>query len=302
VRLAELAAEQHGVVSATQLRRCGLGDTAVRVRVRNGRLHRLHHGVYAVGHAAPTLHGRFLAAVLACGEGAVLSHRSAVALWGLMPWDERHPEVTVAGTAPRRRPGIRIHRSTTLDRRDVTRHEGIPVTAPARAILDVAGDLPPRAVRRLLREGQAQRRVNPRQVDDVLARGGRRPGAPVLRAALAEGPTPTRSELEDAVLGLIVGAGIERPKINAPLRLDGRRVVPDFLWTDRRLVVEADGRRWHETPAARRDDAERQAVLEAHGYRVLRVSWQQAIGQPDQTLARIHAAMERPGQQRHPAR
>ncbi len=205
---------QHGVVSLTQLKACGLTARAVAVRVRAGRLHRLHREVYAVGHTCVGLHGHFLAAVMACGPRSVLSHYAALALWGLARWDHRYPEVTVADRAGRRRPGLRV----------------------------------------------------------------------------ADGPAPTRSELEDVVLDLLLRGAIAHPLVNPPLWLDGRRIVPDLLWPDVRLVVEADGKRWHGGGLARQDDAERQAILEAHGYRILRVTWEQAVRHPQQTLTRFRAA------------
>jgi very-short-patch-repair endonuclease len=107
---------------------------------------------------------------------------------------------------------------------------------------------------------------------------------------VATGPAPTRSELEDVVLELILRGGLEHPQVNVPLVLDGRRVVPDFRWPSARLVVEADGAAWHDNELARADDAERQALLEGHGERVLRVTWQQAVAQPAQTLGRLRAA------------
>jgi very-short-patch-repair endonuclease len=118
---------------------------------------------------------------------------------------------------------------------------------------------------------------------------GRR-GIRKLRTILASGPAPTRSELEDIVLDLILRAGLAHPSVNAPLTLGGRRVVPDFRWPEQRLVVEADGAVWHDNPTARADDAERQALLEAAGERVVRITWQQAIARPDETLARLRAA------------
>ena len=107
---------------------------------------------------------------------------------------------------------------------------------------------------------------------------------------MATGPAPTRSELEDVVLDLILRGGFAHPQVNEPLRRSGRRVVPDFRWPGQHLVVEADGAAWHDNQLAREDDAERQALLEAHGERVLRVTWDQAITDPRRTLARVRAA------------
>src|SRR5215203_6623 len=126
-RVAELAADAHGVLSATELHRCGLDDRAILVRVRNGRLHPLHRGVYAVGHPSITLEGHFLAAVKACGPAARLSHHAAAALYGHIAWEDRRIDVTV-GTSHRHHDGIRVHRTTTLTEQDTRRHRGIPAT------------------------------------------------------------------------------------------------------------------------------------------------------------------------------
>lgn len=292
MRVARLAREQHGVVSVGQLTACGLTSAAISRRTRNGRLHRVHRGVYAVGHDALTLRASFVAAVLACGDGAVLSHHSAAAHWGFLRWDERSPQVTVTG-ARRRVAGLRVHRARVLDRRDVMRRHGILVTSPARTLLDLAAVLPARVLRRAARQAQAEHHLNVRQLADVLARAHGHRGAAALRALMADGPAPTRSELEDIVLDLLNTPGIQRPEINAALILDGRTVIPDFLWRDERLVIEADGGAYHTGTLARRDDAERQAILESHGYRVLRITWQQAVRHPQQTLARIRPALGR---------
>jgi hypothetical protein len=252
-------------------------------------LHRRYRGVYVVGQPKPPVEGEWLAAVKACGHGAVLSHYAAAALWGILKWDGRHPAVTVRRAGGRAQAGIRVHRCS-LDPRDVTRHRGVPVTAPARTLLDLATVFAPSPLRRAVRQAYAARRVNQRELVELLARSGRRSGVRALRAIVSDGPAPTRSELEDVVLDLILRGGLPMPDVNVALILDGRRVIPDFRWPDLRLVVEADGAAWHDDPLARADDAERQALLEAHGERVLRVSWRQAVGRPAQTLARIAAA------------
>jgi hypothetical protein len=290
VLVARRAADAWGVLSLDELFACGLSRTEVRVRVRNGQLHPLHRGVYAVGHANVTLEGRFLAAVKASGPGAVLSHVSAAALWGFMQWDDRYPEVTVVGTAPRAHPGLRIHRTTTFDRDDAARHRGMPITSPARTLLDLAARLDHGALRSATRRAQSLYRVNLRQLAAVLARHRQRPGSARLARIIATGPAPTRSELEDVVLDLILRGGHVHPNVNLPYFVGGRRTVPDFRWPEQRLVIEADGAAWHDNQLAREDDAERQALLEADGERVRRVTWDQAIARPGQTLSRIRAA------------
>jgi very-short-patch-repair endonuclease len=290
VHVGQRAAEQWGVLSLDELRACGLSREAVSVRVRNGLLHRIHRGVYAVGHANPPLEGRWLAATKACGGAAVLSHVSAAALWRIVEWDDRHPEVTVPLSRCRVHGGLRVHRSSTLAVADVTRHRGIPVTTPARTLLDLAATLDHRPLRRAVRQAEALHHVSVRGLDETIGRAGRRRGTARLARVIAAGPAPTRSELEDVVLDLIRGANIDAPVVNAPMDVGGRRVIPDFRWPAQRLVLEADGAAWHDGPTAKGDDAERQALLERHGERVVRVTWQQAIGRPDETVARLLAA------------
>jgi very-short-patch-repair endonuclease len=290
VKVARLAAEEWGVLSLDELRLCGLSRDGVAVRVKNGRLHPLHRGIYAVGHANPPLEGHFLAAVKACGGCAVLSHFAAAALWGLLGWDGRYPEVTVVGGAARTHRGLRVHRTRLLEGRDIARHKGIPVTSPLRTLVDLAGLLEYPSLRRAVRQAQSLRLVHVRQLQYALRWLGPRRGVTKLRRVVATGPAPTRSELEDAVLDFILGGGLAHPEVNTPLQIAGRRVVPDFRWPEKHLVVEADGAAWHESKLAREDDAERQALLELHGERVLRVTWRQVVGQPRETLARIVAA------------
>jgi len=225
--VADLAAEQWGVLSLAELRTCGLTRDMVIHRVRSGRLHRLYRGVYAVGHPNVPLTGRFLAAVKACGPTARLSHYSAAALYGLVDWDGRRPEVTVTGTSTRAHPGIRVHRTKVTEH--VRRHQGVPTTSPARTLNDLSSVLPSKGLRRATRQARAEGLISPREAERIVATGY----------------IPTRSELEDAFLDLIDGI-LERPDVNVPLTIDGRRVVPDFRWPAQRLVVETDGAAWHD--------------------------------------------------------
>jgi very-short-patch-repair endonuclease len=247
-------------------------------------------GVYAVGHASPPLEGCFLAAIKACGPGAVLSHFTAAAVLGIVEWDGRDPEVTVSGTSTRVHSGIRVHRTAALEPADIAWHRRLPITSPARTLVDLAGSLGYRALRRAVRQALALELVEVATLVEMLRRLGPRRGIRKLKKILATGPAPTRSLLEDVVLDLILSGGLDQPHVNEPMVLEGRRVVPDFRWPRQRLVVEADSTAWHDDKVSREDDAERQALLEAHGEHVLRVTWAQAIAQPGQTLARIQAA------------
>jgi very-short-patch-repair endonuclease len=286
-----MAAEQHGVVSTRQLRSCGLDSKAVNRRVRDGRLHPVHRGVYAVGHPALTLTGRFVAAVHACGNAASLSHFACGAYWEFMRWEDRLIDVTVLGTTTRRIAGLRVHRARSMDERDALRRDGMRVTSPARTLLDLAAVLPPKALRRAARQAQAELRVNTRQLAEILERANGHRGVPVLRAIIDDGPTPTRSDLEDDLLDLLDRAKIERPEVNAPLHVGGRSITPDYLWRERRIAIEADSRRWHDDPLTHGNDTDKQAILEANDYRVLRITDRQIDNHPQQTLARIRAAL-----------
>lgn len=292
VRVAQRAAEQNAVIATRQLLACGLTSDAITVRTRRCTLHRVYRGIYSVVHPdALTLHGRLTAAVLACGPGAVLSHHAAAAWWELVAWDGRDPEVTVPRDGGRRIDGIRVHRSRCLDGRDVWTRSAIRITSPARTALDVAAQLRRSALRRMLRQAQAEGRLSVGQLRDAHSRAAHHAGARALLAVIDDGPMPTRSAAEDLLLDLVGDAGLPVPEVNPLLSLGRSAVMPDVLWRARRLVVEVDGARFHSSAIAQREDARRQAVLEAHGYRVLRVTYEQLTREPEQTTARITHAL-----------
>jgi hypothetical protein len=288
--MARRAAGQWGVLSTAELLECGLTYAAISRRGHNGFLHQLYAGVWAVGHPNPPLEGRLLAAVKACGPGAVLSHRAAAGLWGFLDSDWLRPEVLVVGSGTRIHAGLTTHRTARLDPQDVTRRRGVPVTAPARTLLDLAAVLDEGALRAAVRRAQGMRKVKVSDLVEVVRRLGPKRGSRLLTRIIASGPAPTYSVLEDLVLDLLLGAGIAHPEVNSPLTIRGRRVVPDFRWPEQRLVLEADGAAWHDDKIARENDAERQALLEAHGERVVRVTWAQALNRRAETLARLRAA------------
>jgi very-short-patch-repair endonuclease len=284
--LAARAAEQWGVVSLEDLRACGLGGSAITRRVQAGRLHRIYHGVYAVGHPGLTPEGRWLAAVKACGPHAVLSHHSAAMLFGLRNVRRTRPHVTVPDGLRRAPAGIHVHRTRPLHTNDSYRHKGILVTTAARLILDLSAQESDLEIRRLMSRAKSGYLTNTRLLGQQIDRSAGRAGRARFARVLASAPPETRSELEDRVFDLLIAGGFERPDVNRPLDIDGRRIVPDFRWPAQRLVVEADGARWHDPVL----DAERQAVLEAHGERVLRISWEQATVDASATLCRVHKA------------
>jgi hypothetical protein len=181
------------------------------------------------------LEGRFLAAVKA--SGGVLSHFSAAVLWGLLEWEERHVEVTLASAGTRRISGLRVHRAP-LAPEARTRRAGIAVTAPARTLVDLSSVLPYRALRRATRQAQSLRLAQPSQILAALDRAGPWRGRHRLARILATAPAPTRSELEDVVFDLLLRGGLAHPDVNVAITLEGRRIVPDFRWPPPRLILE----------------------------------------------------------------
>lgn len=283
------AAESHSVLDLGDLRACGLSSSGVERRARLGRLHRIHEGVYAVGHPNLSLEGRFVAAVKACGPVASLSHRSSAAKLDIRPWSDRAIEVTVSGDVTREHSGIEIHRSTLITRRDQMIRDGLLITNATWTVVALAAVLPRGELREAVREGLNLKIVSVVGILRLLDRLGPVRGSRTLREILAHA-LPTRSELEDVVLDMILAGGFIPPEVNEPMILEGRKVVPDFRWPGVRLVVEADGARWHDGALARADDAERQMLLERHGNRVLRVRWDEATMRIPAAQARLAAA------------
>jgi very-short-patch-repair endonuclease len=289
VLVARVAARQWGVVHADELRECGLTKDAIARRVAGGRLHPLYRGVYAVGHANPAREGWWLAAVRACGWHAALARHSMAMHLGIIRSVDRWPDVLVLGGSAPRHPGINGHRTSYLPPEHVTVHRGIPGTTAERTLLDLAGVLPAHRLRRAVRQAQFLKLTTVGSLAAALNGPGPRRGRAKLARIIATGAAPTQSELEDAVLDLLLRNGFAHPLVNEPLFIQGRRIVPDFRWPEHGLVIEADGPH-HDDPLARADDLERQALLEAHGDQVVRVTWEQAIASQRETLRRFAAA------------
>ncbi len=274
--MAELAGRQHGVVSRAQLQRLGLERRAVGHRLERGRLHPLHRGVYAVGHRVVSQRGRWMAATLASGEGAALSHRSAGALWGILR-SSGTPEVTLP-VERRSRAGLRVHASV-LAPDERTTLDGIPVTTPPRTLLDLAAVLPPDRLERAVHQAEVLRLADPLSLPALLERHPGRRGTAAFRAildGLDTGPRVTRSELEDRFLLLAAAAGLPVPATN--VLVEGFEV--DCLWREHRLVAELDGRAAHATLAAFERDRARDRTLQAAGWRVVRTTWRQLREEP----------------------
>ncbi len=275
-----------------QLRALGFGEGAIRHRVRLGRLVRLHHGVYAVGHERLRIEGRWLAAVLACGPGAALSHRSAARSLGL--WRRSQARVDVSASRGRAgQPGIELHRPRSLHREDVTEHECIPTTTVHRTLLDLASIVTPGDLERALAQAEVLRLLDIRGLSAAMERANGHRGLRALRGALAIEPQLTRSALERRFLGLVRAARLPEPEVNLWLTLGaGEQFQIDFLWRDEHLAVEADSRRFHDHRRAFEGDRARDAKLTLAGYRPVRFTHRQITTDPDwvvRTLSRLLA-------------
>jgi predicted transcriptional regulator of viral defense system len=299
-RISALAERQHWVLSLTQLQLAGLTADAVRQRAAKGRLHRVHRGVYAVGRPELTAHGRWMAATLAYGPTAVLSHSSAAVLWGIHGSDKGMTHATLPARDARARTGIEVHRSATLTEADVARVDGIPCTSVARTLVDLGDHAKRRHVERAVDQAELLRLFDLRAVQDALGRAGRRRGAGMLRAVLADyaGPTLTRLELEERFLALCRGGSLPIPEANAWITLaDGVAYQADFLWRAEGLIVETDGRDVHTTRAAFEHDRLRDQRLTLAGFTVVRFTWRQVTGEPQRVLRttrRLLARLARP--------
>jgi very-short-patch-repair endonuclease len=285
--VAERASKQWGVVSRAELRALGVAGATVDVWVRRGRLHVVHRGVYAVGHTVLRREGRWMAAVLAGGPGAVLSHLSAAACWELL--QETSARVEITGPASRRGvPGIRLHRCRSLDARDSTDHEGIPITTIPRTLLDLASTVKPHRLERALAQAERLRLYDHRAIGELLARANGRRGIRVLAQATAQEPAFTRSELEAWFLNLVRDDDLPEPLVNFSLTApDHPRIEVDFYGPSHRLIVELDGWETHRTRAAFEQDRRRDAALQAAGCSVLRFTRRE----PPATIKRRLRAM-----------
>ena len=283
--LVALAREQHGVVTTRQLAALGLGRHWIAHRTRTGWLRRLHRGVYLVAAIEPPL-ARPMAAALACGRGALVSHYPATVLRGLLPGPVDTLEVTVVGRNARDRAGITVHRAAFLHPEDATSHHGIPVTSPARTLLDLATQATPRNLARAVEEALVLKLVTEHSLNAQFVRYPNHRGITATRQAMPQAPKLTRSEAERRLLELIRAAGLPEPETN--VRVAGREV--DFFWRDHALVVEVDGYAFHASRAAFERDRRRDVALRAHGIDTVRVSWTQIVDEPMALVALLARA------------
>lgn len=294
--VAQLADRHHGVVARFHLVDAGLTRAEIDHRVARGSLIPLHRGVYAVGHRALSVRGRWIAAVFAGGRGAVLSHRSAAALWGIRGSDRAAIEISTPSRGGERS-GLEAHRAH-LVADEITIREQIPVTTPARTLFDLAAVLDRHRLERATHEAEVLRLLSPASLPVLLERHPGRRGAKHLRAILDDlrerGATVTKSELENRFLSVVVRAGLPRPRINADVPTALRAYEVDATWAAARLAVELDGAAAHRTRRAFEEDRLRDRALAVAGWRTIRITWHELRAHPDRVAADLQGLLSMP--------
>jgi very-short-patch-repair endonuclease len=295
--ISALAERQHGVVSRDQLSAVGIGRRAIGHRLECGRLLLIHRGVFAVGHRALSREGRWLAAVLAAGPGAALSHQSAAALWLIRETARGRIDVTVPVT---RRPRMTIHiHEARLPVDELTTTQRIPVTTPARTLLDLAAVVSHEALEKAINEAERLHLASTTSLADLLHRHHRRPGTPAIQRILDAGfvgVTVTKSKLEDDFLAFLDNHGLPRPDVNPNMPIDGRWKMPDCVWRAASLIVELDGYETHGTRSAFENDRARDRALQVAGWRVVRVTWRQLHERPAVIASQLRTLLSSPAQ------
>jgi hypothetical protein len=287
--LGDLAGRQRGVVARWQMLGLGFGRDAIAHRLATGRLHVVFAGVYAVGHAAIGREGRWMAAVLVSGDGAVLSHRSAACLWGLRIEAPMADEVTISRSTGHLQ-GLRRHRGTLLPD-ELALRDSIPVTCVARTLFDIAAGVAPWQFERAVREAEFLRLPQTPSLEEVYERRRGRRGAKLVGATLESlsrlsGGT-SRSGLEDRFLRFVRQVGLPTPETNVLLRLEDATYEADCVWREQRVIAELDGHQAHGTRSAFEEDRERDRRLQVQGWRVIRITWRH-LSQPQPLTHDLH--------------
>ena len=281
----EIADRQHGVVARWQLLAAGMSPEAIARSLKAGRLRSMLRGVYSVGHAVVSADGWYQAALLACGDQSVLGHHTACMKWDLRRGDLFPLSVIVPGDRGRKLDRIQTRR-TKLDRRDWMLFDGLRLTTPARTIIDMAGELSPKEMRLLVERAQDVKRFDPKRIEEVLERNHRRPGCrPLLHliALLNPDADGAKSYLERLFLKLVRKAGLPFPEVNVMIEKRER----DFVWRDRRLVVEVDGYANHSSRQAMRRDRARDRELTAALWRPARFTYEDVAFEPGATAKEL---------------
>lgn len=269
-----------------------MGRTAIEGRFQRGLLHEYFRGIYVFGARRISRKGRWMAAVLAGGEGTLLSHRSAARLWRLLPLAVERVDVIAFPGRIVRRKGIVSHESVVPeDEREVI--DGIPVTSPFRTIFDLAAVAKKRVVERAWHEAEVRQLTDRVSLPMLLERYPGRRGTGLLRELLdSDEPVGiTRNEFEEAFLALVDANGLSRPRMNADLALRGRFFEIDALWERQRLAVELDSRSVHGTKKRFESDRQRDRILVAEGYRTMHVTWQQLRDEPEAIVADLRSTL-----------
>jgi len=297
--IAALAGRQQGVVSAAQLPGLGVTQRMIDRRITAGRLHRIHHGVYAVGHPNLGPEARWMAATLACGAGAVLSHRSAAALLGIRDSAGSRIEVSSPRRVGRSRAGILVHSGGSLTAADVVEIRGIPCTAVARTVIDLAAVLDRSGLEYAIHRAQLRPwSFDLGEVAALLDRCRGRRGTAQLRSLLGRpaglSDSDAKSRLERAFLRLCREARLPMPRVNAwiPLSIPAGGLEVDFTWPDRKLAVETDSSSFHGTARARRNDPARDRALTLAGWRVARYTWWDVMVEPRRVAAEVRELLQ----------
>lgn len=284
-----MATGQHGVVTREQLLAIGFRPGGIKGRLEAGRLHKVHRSVYAVGHPRLDRCGRWLAAVLACGEGAVLSHRSAAVLWGLTRLEGTGVDVTAKrGRAGRQ--GVLFH-ECKLEPEDVTLRGAIPVTTATRTLFDIAEWVDWRVLKRACEEADRLDLLQMKELERIIERGWGRHALKSIRPIVSESRRgePTRSTLEDRFVAFCHDHDLPPPATNV--------VVLDFevdaLWPAQRLIAELDGFAFHRHRAAFERDRARDAALIVAGYRVIRITFRRLANEPNTVASEVRELLGR---------
>jgi hypothetical protein len=282
--IGRLAEHQYGLVTRTQLSQLGAGRGAIAHRIDECRLCPVHRGVYTVGHRLLTTHGYWMAAVLACGPGAVLSHYAAAALWGI----RRGGRIEI--TVPRGRkgrPNIRLHWASLPDD-ETTTHRGIPTTTVPRTLLDLSAVLQSDELRSALRQAEQLRLTDPLWLGSLIERYPGKAGIATVKAVVEEaqrGLSIVKSELEERFLAFLIRVGLPLPLTN--VLIEGVEV--DCVWPAARLIVELDGRAFHDATDSFEADRARDRQLAAKGWHVIRITWRQLQDTPDEVEADLRS-------------
>lgn len=278
-------------MSREQLRHLGLSDGGVSNAITRGWLRPVFQGVFCVGHAHLTVYARMLAATMACGEGSVVSHGTAAWLLRLRDWKPEAIDVIAPVEAGRKIAGIRRRFVPPPVGGEVWCRHGVPLTSPARTIVDCAGILDGLGVAELIEQAAVEGLLDVAAIDRVLDGPRRRGSSRLLRAVAPwrryRRGIQVRSRMEAKLLPLLTQAGLPIPQTNAKLRLTSKVYEVDFLWRKQKLVVETDGGRFHDNPAAGLRDSERNHVLTNAGYRIPRLGWEDLRDRPDAAIAEL---------------